>query len=121
PLTACWVGGAAQEAVLPPCDPVQLQSHGPVPVTVEGEPALQRFVAGAVFTGTPFAKPQEPLTTRWLSGAEQEEVPPPCDPRQLHAHGPLPLTVEAEPALQRFVVGAVLTGRPLAEPHMPLT
>jgi hypothetical protein len=120
PLTSCWVRGAEQEAVLPPADPVQLQSHGPVPFTVEAEPALQRFVVGAVLTGTPFAKPQEPLTTCWVRGAEQEEALPPCDPRQLHAHGPLPLTDEAVPALQRFIVGAVLTGSSFAEPHEPL-
>ena len=41
--------------------------------------------------------------------SEHDAVPPPLLPAQVHDHGPLPLTFEAVPTLQRFAVGAVLT------------
>ena len=41
--------------------------------------------------------------------SEHDTVLPPLLPAQVHAHGPLPLTVEAAPVLHRFAVGAVLT------------
>jgi hypothetical protein len=53
---------AAQLAVEPPLLPAQLQFHGPVPLTGEGGPTLQRLVLGAMLTGTPSAVPQLPLT-----------------------------------------------------------
>ena len=46
-------------------------------------------------------------------------VDPPLEPEHIQSHGPVPVTAEAEPALQRFVVGAALTAAPLAEPHEP--
>jgi hypothetical protein len=58
-----WASGAEYCAVVPPFDPAQLQLHGPEPLTAEAVPALHRLVVGAVEVGTPFAEPQEPLTT----------------------------------------------------------
>ena len=52
---------AEQLAVVPPLDPVQLQVHGPVPVTAVGAPALQRPVVGAVVNAPPFDDPQIPF------------------------------------------------------------
>jgi hypothetical protein len=46
---------------------------------------------------------------------------PPFVPAQLQYHGPLPVTTEAVPTLQRLVVGEVLVADPFAEPHWPLT
>ena len=55
--------------------------------------------------------PAEPVDA---SLSVHEAVLPPLLPAQLHAHGPLPLTVDAVPAVQRFAVGAVLTAAPTA-------
>jgi len=120
PLTSCGNNGAEQDAVLPPDDPLQLHPQGPLPVTVEAVPRPQRFVAGAVLTAAPFAEPQEPLTVCCDRTAEQDAVAPPCDPWQLHAQGPLPVTVEGLPAPQRFTAGAAFVTSPFAEPHEPL-
>jgi hypothetical protein len=43
--------------------PAQDQDHGPVPVTVEAVPDVQRLVVGAIETATPLAEPQAPFTT----------------------------------------------------------
>jgi hypothetical protein len=53
---------AEQDAVLPPFVPVQLQLHGPEPLTLPAVPAEQRFVVGAVVKLTFTDEPQEPLT-----------------------------------------------------------
>lgn len=37
---------ALQLAVVPPPIPAQVQVHGPVPVTADGVPAVQRLVVG---------------------------------------------------------------------------
>lgn len=37
-----------QLAVMPPFSPLQLQLHGPVPVSADAEPLLQRLAAGAL-------------------------------------------------------------------------
>src|ERR1700722_4159208 len=65
------------------------------------------------------------LTTGgWLVAAvllaEQLAVVPPLAPAQLHDHGPEPETDEAEPVVQRLVVGAVETVVPFADPQAPL-
>ena len=39
---------------------------------------------------------------------------------QLQRHGPLPLTAEAVPVLQRLEVGALLTATSFDEPHKSL-
>ena len=46
---------------------------------------------------------------------------PPFNPAQLQAQGPVPVTVEALPAEQRLVVGAVGTVVPFADPQAPFT
>src|SRR6266436_4434541 len=63
-----------------------------------------------------------PLVDSFVAtGAEHCAVVPPLEPAQLQFHGPLPVTAEAAPVLHRFVLGAVLTATPLAEPHWPFT
>src|ERR1700722_15460092 len=52
--------------------------------------------------------------------ALQLAATPPFCPEQLHFHGPVPLTADAVPAEQRFVVGALLSIAPADDPHMPL-
>src|SRR3954447_15193265 len=53
---------ALQEAVVPPLRPMQLQVHGPIPVTMEAVPVLHRLVVGALVRVTPLAPPQAPYT-----------------------------------------------------------
>ena len=53
--------------------------------------------------------------------AEQLAVVPPFAPVQLHAHGPVPVTLVAVPTLQRFAVGAAESAIPFALPHTPFT
>jgi hypothetical protein len=55
------------------------------------------------------------------SRAEQLALVPPPEPAQLHDHGPLPLTLEAVPAVQRFAVGLLARSALFEEPHAPLT
>jgi hypothetical protein len=52
--------GAEHDAVVPPL--VQLQCHGPLPLTTEAVPVLQKFLVGALLTATPFDKPHNSLT-----------------------------------------------------------
>lgn len=52
---------AVQLAFVPPFVPLQLQLHGPLPLTAEAEPAVQRFVAGVVAKVLPSALPQAPF------------------------------------------------------------
>jgi len=118
PLTAEEVKESEHTAAEPPLLPAQLQLHGPLPATVEALPALQRLAVGAVLATTPFALPHAPLIS---SRAEQLAVVPPPEPAQLHDHGPLPVTVDPVPALQRLVVGALVRSAPFEEPHVPLT
>jgi hypothetical protein len=110
-----------QVAVLPPLLPVQLHDHGPLPLTAEAVPAVQRFAVGLALTVAPFEEPQAPLTAVEASLSEHVAVLPPSLPAQLHDHGPLPLTVDAAPAVQRFAVGLALTVAPFEEPQAPLT
>ena len=113
--------GAEQVAVEPPFDPAQPQLHGPLPLTPEAEPVVHSPLVGAVLVMTPFAGPHWPLTGAEASGAEQVAVVPPLLPTQVQVQGPLPVTVVAVPALQRLVVGAVVTARFAAVPHEPFT
>ncbi|SPQ00144.1 hypothetical protein NBG4_180020 [Candidatus Sulfobium mesophilum] len=53
---------AVQLAVDPPFDPVQLQVHGPLPLTPVVAPALQRPVVGAEDNVWPFDDPHAPFT-----------------------------------------------------------
>ena len=111
------------DAVVPPLLPMQVHDHGPVPLTADAVPAVQRFVVGLTLTVAPFALPQTPLTgvAEAVFFAEQVAVVPPLLPAQVHDHGPVPLTADAVPALQRLAVGAVLKLPPFEEPQRPLT
>jgi hypothetical protein len=110
------------DAVLPPLLPPQVQLHGPLPATAEVVPAVHRLAVGLVLTEAPFAVPHAPLTfVVEASLSEHAAVLPPLLPAQLHDHGPVPLTVDAVPAVQRLVVGLVPTVNPFDEPHTPLT
>ena len=112
---------SVHDAVLPPLLPAQLHAHGPLPLTVEAVPAVQRLAVGLALTVVPFALPHAPLTGVAASLSEHDAVLPPLLPAQLHAHGPLPLTVDAVPAVQRLAVGLALAVAPFEEPHAPLT
>ena len=113
--------GAEQVAVEPPLDPAQLQLHGPLPLTPEAEPVVHSPLVGAVLVMTPFAGPHWPLTGAEASSARQVAVVPPLLPAQLHDHGPLPLTGEAAPAVQRLAVGALVRLAPFEVPQAPFT
>jgi hypothetical protein len=114
---------AEQDAVVPPLLPPQLHDHGPVPATVDAEPAAQRFAVGALLRLPPFDEPHTPFTgcAEATFDAEQVAVVPPLLPAQVHDHGPVPETVDAAPVAQRFAVGVLLRLPPFDEPHTPLT
>jgi hypothetical protein len=85
---------------------------------------VQRLVVGLVETVLPFADPQTPgvgVGVEAVLFAEQFLLVPLFIPLQTHVHGPEPLTVDAIPALQRFVVGLVETVLPFAEPQTAST
>ena len=111
---------AEQLAVEPPFEPAQFQLQGPVPLTAEAAPALQRPVVGTLVRPAPFDVPQLPLTAAGSTGAVQLAVVPLLLPVQLQLHGPLPLTAEAVPAEHKPLAGALLAATPLAEPQAPL-
>lgn len=46
---------------MPPLVPEQVQFQGPIPVTVDAEPVVQRFVDGALVDIMPLELPQTPL------------------------------------------------------------
>jgi hypothetical protein len=121
PLEAALTDAEHDAAPLLP--PAQLHDHGPLPPTVDAVPALQRLAVGALLSLPPFEEPHAPFTgcAEATFFAEQVAVVPPPLPAQLHDHGPLPLIVEAVPALQRLAVGAPLSLPPFEEPHAPLT
>jgi hypothetical protein len=112
---------AEQEAAVPPFVPAHVHAHGPVPLTEDAEPAPQRPEVGALPKVVPFDAPQLPFTGVGARLAEQEDVAPPFEPEHDQAHGPEPLTDEAEPAPQRPEVGMLFKVRPLDEPQLPST
>ena len=112
------LSSAEQVAVVPPSLPAQVHCHGPLPLTVEAVPVLQRFAVGLLLRSAAFEEPHAPFV---LSSAEQVAVVPRPLPKQLHDHGPLPLTVDAVPELQRLAVGALVRLAPFEEPHAPVT
>src|SRR5882757_9199864 len=93
PATGSGVGGvttvlfAEQVAVVPLLEPAQDQVKGPVPLTDEVEPVVQRLVVGAVETVVPFADPQAPLigVEEVPIGAEHTDFTPPLVPAQLQS------------------------------------
>jgi hypothetical protein len=111
------------EAVEPPLLPPQVQLQGPLPLTADAVPVLQRLALGFALTVAAFELPHAPLTgcAEVTFLAKQVTVVPPPLPAQVHAHGPLPLTVDAVPALQRGAVGALVRLPPFEGPHAPVT
>ena len=53
---------AEQFAVVPPSIPMQVQVHGPLPLTAPAVPAEQRLVSGAEINVWPFEGPQAPFS-----------------------------------------------------------
>jgi hypothetical protein len=85
----------------------------PVPITGAEQPAV-----GALLVGTPFADPHWPFTGGFCaSGAEHCAVVPPPVPMQLQVQGPVPLTVDAVPALHIPELAVVVLATPFAGPH----
>jgi hypothetical protein len=66
---------AEQEADVPPFDPAQVQLHGPLPVTLEAVPKVQRLVVGIDDTVVPLADPQEPFTAVGVTGVTTNVAP----------------------------------------------
>src|SRR5689334_19885598 len=89
---------------------------------IDTSPAIFQFADASRSAGNrPLALPPPPPPPEPLSsGALHEALDPPLLPKQLHSHGPVPLTPEAVPELHRPVVGALLTATPLAGPQTPL-
>jgi len=125
-----WAGcgeetDAEQEAVVPPLEPEHDQLQGPEPVTDEAVPILQRLMVGAEARVAPLDEPHAPLTGGggdWgASCAEQLAVVPPLEPAHDQSQGPVPVTDEAVPVLQRLVVGADSSVAPLNVPQTPFT
>ena len=99
--------------------PAQVQFHGPLPVTLDAVPAVQRLVVGAEPSVELLDEPHKPFTGG-LTGALQNAVEPPLLPAHSQFQGPEPPTIDAVPAEQRPVVGADPTMMLLALPHEPL-
>jgi hypothetical protein len=123
PLSSAGAGCAEHCAVVPLLLPAQLHDHGPLPVTLDADPVLQRPVVGALLTVAPFDEPQAPFTgvDTGVLLAVHCTAAPLLLPAQLQSHGPLPVTADAVPVLHRLIVGAPLSVAPLAEPHTPFT
>jgi len=81
---------AEHEALAPPLLPAQLHDHGPLPLTGDAAPAVQRLAVGALARLAPLEDPHAPFTggLEAIFVAEQVAVVPPLLPAQLHAHGP---------------------------------
>src|SRR5947207_12203716 len=60
-LSPLPASGAEHCAAAPPFDPMQLQFHGPEPVTEDSCPAAQRALMGAAPVATPSGGAQWPL------------------------------------------------------------
>ena len=73
----------AQESSVPPLVPWQLQSQGPLPVTLDAVPVVQRLIVGCSVRFCPSEEPQAPLTGVPFLEAEQEVVAPPFCPGQV--------------------------------------
>jgi hypothetical protein len=121
PFTGGSLSGAEQDAFAPPLVPLQLQRNGPTPITEEVLPVAQRFELGAEDDESPFALPQVPMVGIGKSGAEHEAFEPPSPPAHVQLKEATPVTAEAVPIAQRFVLGELAAAAPLAEPQLPLT
>lgn len=109
--------GAEQLTVVFSPEPVQLQLHGPSPMTAVSCPDLQRPDVGAALTATPFAGPHAPLTNVYTTHCA---VTPPLSPKQLQYHGPLPVMLVALPDAHNLLGGGDAESDPFAGPHSPL-
>ena len=107
--------------MLPPLLPAQDHVQGPEPLIVEAVPAVQSPVVGALVNCDPFDVPHAPFTGGNTSEAEQLAVPPPLLPGHDQFHGPLPVTDEAVPVVQRPVAGALVRSAPLEAPQLALS
>ena len=77
-------------------------------------------MVGVVLKVPPLDDPQAPLVGAGaVFCAEQLTLVPPFWPLQVQYHGPDPETEEANPALHKLVVGAVLKVDPLDDPQTP--
>jgi hypothetical protein len=83
------------------------------------EPELQRLVVGAAVSTALSEAPHTPSTL--VAAAEHVDVAPPLRPVQVQLHGPVPVTVDAEPPVQRLLVGLAVAEELLAEPQAPWT
>jgi hypothetical protein len=100
---------APQLDAVPPPVPWQIQVQGPAPDMAAAVPELHRLVVGAAPTVVLLAAPQAPLTTVVTLRVDMHcAVVPPFVPAQFQLNGPLPLTLDAVPLLQRLVAGTVL-------------
>src|SRR4051794_30074790 len=87
----------------------------------DSSPAFCQFADASRSGGSrPLAPPPPPPPEALSSGALHDAVVPPFWPKQLHSHGPVPLTPEAMPELHRPVFGALLTATLSAGPQTPL-
>ena len=66
------------------------------------------------------AMSMDPLGDKAPKGAEQAASVPLLLPLQVQDHGPLPVTPDAVPVLQRPATGRLVTAMPLAPPQVPL-
>ena len=83
-------------------------------------PLLWFIVCEVVPVKVPFPPDWKETVYVWIL-AEQLAFVPPFSPLHIQVHGPLPVTVEGVPALQRFAMGVVVKVPPLLPPHAPLT
>jgi hypothetical protein len=81
------------------------------------------LAVGALAKVAPFEAPHTPFTgvAEAVFSAEQVAVVPPLLPAQFHDQGPLPLTADVVPAVQRLAVGVLARVAPFEEPQAPLT
>jgi len=83
PFTGIVILFVAQEAVVPPLEPVQVQLHGPDPETADAVPAKHKFVVGIEKAFVALADPQAPLIAGLLLVAVQVAFVPPLEPWQV--------------------------------------
>ena len=100
---------AEQLTVVPPFVPMHVQFQGPTPVTLEAVPVVHSPLDGVLGIMEPFAVPHVPLVIVIAAAfAEQLAVDPPFLPSHVQFHGPVPVTLDAVPLVQRLIVGVVV-------------
>jgi hypothetical protein len=116
-LTAAWIALASS----PPLGEsvAQIVVRFGMPPT-DWSPAIFQLAEASRSDGSRPTVGSLELLEAVLIDAEHDAVAPPSLPAQFQYQGPLPMTVDALPALQRLAVGAVLTAMPFALPHLPV-